>query len=53
LCLIFRFIRVAPPRFLPDLGYIDLAMGYGPSIYGPVGNGVSDQFTATPSIHVG
>lgn len=53
LCLIIRFIRVAPPRFLPDLGYIDLATRFGLSIYGPVGTGVSDQFAAMPSIHVG
>jgi len=52
-CLIIRFIRVAPPRFLPDLGYIDLATRFGLSIYGPVGTGVSDQFAAMPSIHVG
>jgi hypothetical protein len=53
LCLTIRFIRVAPPRFLPDLGYIDLATRFGLSIYGPVGTGVSDQFAAMPSIHVG
>ncbi|MEO5973994.1 MAG: phosphatase PAP2 family protein [Ilumatobacteraceae bacterium] len=53
LCLVIRFIRVAPPRFLPDLGYIDLATRFGLSIYGPVGKGVSDQFAAMPSIHVG
>lgn len=53
LCLIIRFIRVAPPRFLPDLGYVDLATRFGMSIYGPVGTGVSDQFAAMPSIHVG
>lgn len=52
-CLIIRFIRVAPPRFLPDLGYVDLATRFGMSIYGPVGTGVSDQFAAMPSIHVG
>lgn len=52
-CLIIRFIRVAPPRFLPDLGFIDLSTRYGFSIYGPVGTGVSDQFAAMPSIHVG
>lgn len=51
--LVIRFIRVAPPRFLPDLGYIDLATRYGLSVYGPVGTGVSDQFAAMPSIHVG
>ena len=53
LCLFIRFVRVAPPRFLTDLGYIDLSERYGPSIYGPVGTGVSDQFAAMPSIHVG
>ncbi len=52
-CVVIRFVRVAPPRFLPDLGYIDLATRYGMSLYGPVGTGVSDQFAAMPSIHVG
>jgi hypothetical protein len=51
-CLVIRFVRVAPPRFLPDLGYIDLSSRYGMSVYGPVGTGVSDQFAAMPSIHV-
>jgi hypothetical protein len=53
MCLVIRFWRVAPPRFLPDLGYEDLSERFGPSIYGPVGTGVSDQFAAMPSIHVG
>ena len=52
-CLVIRYVRVAPPRFLPDLGYVDLATRYGLSVYGPVGTGVSDQFAAMPSIHVG
>jgi PAP2 superfamily len=52
-CLFIRFVRVAPPRFLTDLGYIDFATKYGMSVYGPVGTGVSDQFAAMPSIHVG
>ncbi|MEX2293351.1 MAG: phosphatase PAP2 family protein [Acidimicrobiales bacterium] len=52
-CLVIRFVRVAPPRFLTDLGYIDISERFGPSIYGPVGTGVSDQFAAMPSIHVG
>lgn len=52
-CLVIRYVRVAPPRFLTDLGYIDLATKYGMSVYGPVGTGVSDQFAAMPSIHVG
>lgn len=52
-CLFIRFVRVAPPRFLSDLGYVDLSTRYGFSVYGPVGTGVSDQFAAMPSIHVG
>ncbi|MFV0259270.1 MAG: phosphatase PAP2 family protein [Acidimicrobiales bacterium] len=51
-CLIIRFVRVAPPRFFPELGFVDLADRYGTSVYGPVGTGVSDQFAAMPSIHV-
>jgi len=52
-CLVIRFVRVAPPRFLPELGYIDLSTRYGFNMYGPIGTGVSDQFAAMPSIHVG
>jgi len=53
-CLVIRFVRVAPPRFFPDLGYEDLASHYGISVYGPdVQRGISDQFAAMPSIHVG
>ncbi len=52
-CLVIRFIRVAPPRFLPDLGYVDMGRQYGMSVYAvdPT-TGVSDQFAAMPSIHV-
>lgn len=51
-CLFIRFVRVAPPRFLPELGFIDLPAVYDLSPYGPVGTGVSQQFAAMPSIHV-
>jgi hypothetical protein len=51
-CLLIRFVRVAPPRLLPDLGYIDLGERYGMSVYGAVDQGLSDQFAAMPSIHV-
>lgn len=52
-CLVIRFVRVAPPRFLPDLGYVDMGQQYGMSVYAadPT-TGVSDQFAAMPSIHV-
>ena len=50
--LVIRFIRVAPPRFLPELGFVDLSNRLGFSVYGEVGTGASDQFAAMPSIHV-
>ena len=51
-CLFLRFIRVAPPRLLPDLGFVDLPAALGRDIYGPIGTGASDQYAAMPSIHV-
>ena len=52
-CLVIRFIRVAPPRFLTDLGYRDLGGRYGPSVYGSDRTvGLSDQLAAMPSIHI-
>lgn len=50
-CLIIRFWRVAPPRLYPDLGFVDMALRYNQSVYGPAGGGVSDQLAAMPSIH--
>lgn len=52
-CLVIRFVRVAPPRFIPELHFADLSMSFGLGVYGPVGTGISDQFAAMPSIHVG
>lgn len=52
-CLVIRFIRVAPPRFIDELGFVDLSARFGLGVYGDVGTGVSDQFAAMPSIHVG
>ena len=51
-CLFLRFIRVAPPRLLPDLGFTDLSYTLHMSVYGPGGGGISDQYAAMPSIHV-
>ena len=51
-CLFIRFVKVAPPRFLTDLGYVDLSSIYGMSVYGEAGTGVSSQFAAMPSLHV-
>jgi len=52
-CLIIRFVRVAPPRFITELGFVNLSDRYGLGVYGPVGRGISDQYAAMPSIHVG
>jgi hypothetical protein len=51
-CLFIRFVKVAPPRFLTDLGYVDLSAMYGMDVYGEAGTGVSSQFAAMPSLHV-
>ena len=51
-CLFIRFIRVAPPRLLPDLGFVDVSYELHKSVYGPPGTGVSDQYAAMPSIHI-
>ena len=50
-CLVIRWYRVAPPRLLPDLGFVDMALKFNQSVYGPAGTGVSDQNAAMPSIH--
>ncbi|WP_170177487.1 phosphatase PAP2 family protein [Thermomonospora umbrina] len=45
---------LAPPRLLPSAGMIDLMNVYGPSAYAhPPGEGLSNQFAAMPSMHVG
>jgi hypothetical protein len=51
-CLLIRFVKVAPPRFLTDLGYVDVSAMYGIDVYGAAGTGVSSQFAAMPSLHV-
>lgn len=51
-CLVIRWVPVAPPRFFPELGFVDIAALHNQSVYGPVGTGVSGQFAAMPSIHV-
>jgi hypothetical protein len=53
ICLLISFIPVAPPRFLPGAGIVDLAARYGESVYGAVGpNAGADQLSAMPSVHV-
>lgn len=51
--LAMQLVTVAPPRLLPELGFVDVANTYGESIYGPYGDGLAGQLMAMPSLHVG
>ncbi|MCG6497589.1 phosphatase PAP2 family protein [Kitasatospora sp. A2-31] len=52
-CLLVQFIPVAPPRMLPQDGFVDVAAEYGQSVYGgAVGGVVPAQLSAMPSVHV-
>ena len=46
-------LPVAPPRLLPELGFQDVALQYGESVYGALDTGLSGQLLAMPSLHVG
>ncbi|HEY2043811.1 MAG TPA: phosphatase PAP2 family protein [Jatrophihabitans sp.] len=52
ICLLVQLIPVAPPRLLPDLGFVDTAARYGQSVYQISGITV-DSLSAMPSVHVG
>ena len=52
-CLSIQMIPVAPPRFFPELGFVDAAILYDQSVYGTGGSGISNQLAAMPSLHVG
>ncbi|HEY6533620.1 MAG TPA: phosphatase PAP2 family protein [Acidimicrobiales bacterium] len=51
ICLVLHFLPVAPPRMYPHLGFVDAARTFGQSVYGPVGQGISNQVSALPSLH--
>jgi hypothetical protein len=51
-CLAVQLVPVAPPRLISGHGIVDTAMKYGQSVYGPVGQGFSDQYSAMPSVHI-
>ncbi|WP_063752947.1 phosphatase PAP2 family protein [Streptomyces sp. NRRL S-350] len=53
-CLLVQFVPVAPPRMLPESGFVDVAAEYGQSVYGGAVGGVvvADQLSAMPSVHV-
>ena len=50
---VVHFIPVAPPRLMPELGFHDVALEYGQSVYGSFGEGIPGQLLAMPSLHVG
>jgi hypothetical protein len=50
--VLIQMIPVAPPRLLPQLGFVDTAMRYKESVYAPGGLGSATQLAAMPSIHV-
>lgn len=52
ICLVLHFVPVAPPRLMPDLGFVDEARQLGQSVYAPFGGGAFDQLAAMPSLHV-
>jgi len=52
-CLLIQLVPVAPPRLLPDLGYVDTAEQYGQSVYAALQAVGPDQLSAMPSVHVG
>lgn len=50
---VVHFVPVAPPRLMPQLGFRDVALEYGQSVYGSFGEGIPGQLLAMPSLHVG
>ena len=53
LAFVVHAVPVAPPRLVPQLGFQDLALTYGQSVYGSFGAGIPGQLLAMPSLHVG
>jgi hypothetical protein len=51
-CFVIHLVPVAPPRLLGGTGFVDTALRYHQSVYGPVGTGISDQVSAMPSVHI-
>ena|SRR5450432_3154379 len=51
--LLIQLISVAPPRLLPQFGFVDTAALYHESAYQHLGRGLIGQLSSMPSIHVG
>ncbi|MDQ1395913.1 MAG: hypothetical protein QOG64_1172 [Acidimicrobiaceae bacterium] len=52
-CALLQAVPLAPPRMLPSLGFVDTALRFGQSDYGPGGTRDPGQLIAMPSVHVG
>ncbi|MDX6273736.1 MAG: hypothetical protein QOJ92_946 [Frankiales bacterium] len=46
-------VPLAPPRLLPQLGFVDTMNTIGPSAYGAHAAAIANQYAAMPSLHVG
>ncbi len=51
--LAIQVVPVAPPRLLPQLGFVDTAARYHESVYGGAGLRSAQVVAAMPSVHVG
>ncbi len=51
--LLIQLVAVAPPRLLPQFGFVDTAARYHESAYTHLGQGLTGQLSSMPSIHVG
>lgn len=51
--LLIQLVSVAPPRLLPQFGFVDTAALYHESAYQHLGHGLIGQLSSMPSIHVG
>lgn len=50
--LLIQLVPVAPPRMLPQAGFVDTGLLFHQSVYGPATGGLADQYSAMPSVHI-
>lgn len=51
-CFALSLLSVAPPRLLPDAGFVDTARAYGQSVYSATSVFGPNELAAMPSVHV-
>ena len=51
--VLIQLVSVAPPRLLPQYGFVDTGALYHESAYQHLGQGLIGQLSSMPSIHVG